>query len=348
MDGQTARSSGVDVLVWLAFFGCAAAIVFSGINLSRYGDVIAEKTGLGRAWIGLILMAGVTSLPELITGISSVTFAETPDIALGDVMGSCVFNLSLIAIMDMLHGPKPIFSRSEHGHTLSAGFGIILIGFASISILVNDRVPSLWHIGLYTPAIIMIYGIGIRSVFLFEKRKIAEFVAETAGLVRYGHLSSKEAAVKYSLHALIIVIAATWLPVIGDKLAAQTGLGQSFVGTIFIALTTSLPELVVSIAALRIGAADLAVANLFGSNLFNIFILAVDDIFYVKGPLLSAVSLNHTVTGFMAVVMTGIAIVSLTYRLEKKTFLRLGWDALALLIAFFVNVYLLYLLRGRE
>ncbi len=265
-------------LWWLAFIACSVVIVICGTSLSRYGDVIAEKTGMGRAWIGLVLMAGVTSLPELITGISSVTFADTPDIALGDIMGSCVFNLSIIALMDLLHGPRPIFSKAEHGHILSAGFGIILIGLASISIF-SPLELAFGHIGLYTPAIILIYVIGIRSVFLFEKRKIADFVSGLKEATRYEHITTRNAVTNYVLNALIIVIAATWLPVIGDRLAQQTGLGQSFFGTVFVALTTSLPEVVVSVAALRIGAADMAIANLFGSNMFNIFILAIDDLF---------------------------------------------------------------------
>jgi cation:H+ antiporter len=315
--------------------------------LSKYGDVIAERTGMGRAWIGLILMASVTSLPELITGISSVAIVNVPNIAMGDVMGSCVFNLSIIALMDILHGKKPIFSESEHGHILSAGFGIILIGIASISILANQNIPGIWHVGLYTPVIILIYGIGIRSVFLFEKRKIREFVGEMAQAIQYEHITTKEAVVKYSINALLIIIAATWLPFIGDRLADETGLGRSFIGTIFIAMTTSLPEVAVSISALRIGATEMAIANLFGSNMFNIFILAIDDIFYTKGPLLSDVSASHAITGFMAALMTGITIVGLIYRVERKVFLRLGWDAIALLLAFIINILLLYSLRGK-
>lgn len=335
------------VFLWLQFILCSAVIVLCGTNLSKYGDIIAEKTGLGRAWIGLVLMASVTSLPELITGISSVALADVPDIALGDIMGSCVFNLSIIALMDILHGPKPIFSKVEHGHIISAGFGVILIGIAAISILANANIPSIGHVGLYTPAIIVIYVIGVRSLFLFEKRKIKEFVEEMAEALQYKHISTKEAVTKYVFNALIIVAAATWLPFIGDRLAEATGLGRSFIGSIFIALTTSLPELAVSISALKIGAADMAIANLFGSNMFNIFILAVDDLFFTKGPLLSYISINHAITGFMAVLMTGITIVSLEFRLEKKVFLRLGWDAIAILHAYFINIYLLYSMRGK-
>ena len=336
------------LLLWLAFLSLSAIIVYAGTHLSRYGDVIAEKTGMGRAWVGLILMAAVTSLPELITGLSSVTFADTPDIALGDLMGSCVFNLSIIALMDILQGRKPIFSRCEQGHILSAGLGIMLIGTAALSILVSAQVPALAHIGLYTPALIVLYAVGIRAVFLFEKKKIAQFVAAAAEASQYDHISTRTAVVRYTVNALVIVVAATWLPVIGDRLAEATGWGRSFIGTIFVAMTTSLPELVVSVAALRIGAADMAIANLFGINMFNMLILAVDDLFFMKGPLLSFVSMNHAVTGFIAIIMTGITVVSLTYRTEKKMFARLGWDALALLLGYVINIYLLFSLRGRQ
>jgi cation:H+ antiporter len=332
-------------VTWLEFALVSGVIVVCGANLSRYGDVIAEKTGLGRAWIGLILMASVTSLPELITGVSSVALAEAPDIAVGDVLGSCVFNLAIIALMDMLHGRTPIFSKVEHGHVLSAGFGVVLISLAAGSLLTAGLMPSLGPVGLSTPAIVVIYAIGIRSVFLFQKREIAEHVGEMAAVSHHGRISMRKAALLYGAYAAVLVGAAAWLPFLGARIADETGLGRSFVGTILVAMTTSLPELVVSIAALRIGAADMAIANLLGSNMFNVFILAIDDCFFTRGPLLAHVSHNHAVTGIVAVLMTGIVMISLTYRLEKKVFLRLGWDALALILGYAANVSLLYALR---
>lgn len=332
---------------WILFALASAVVVVCGTNLSRHGDVIAEKTGLGRAWVGLILMASVTSLPELVTGVSSVALADVPDIALGDLMGSCVFNLAIIALMDMLRGSTPILSKVERGHVISAGFGVILIGTVVGSILAGDLVPSIGTIGLYTPVIVVIYGLGIRSVFMFQKKQIAAHAGGIAAAARYGQLSLRDAAVRYAANAAVLVGAAAWLPFLGNRLAEETGLGMSFVGSTLVALATSLPELVVSVAAVRIGAADMAIANLMGSNLFNVFILAVDDAFFTRGPILSAVSQTHAVTGVTAIVMTGIVMVSLTYRLEKKAFLRVGWDALALILGYAVNVWLLYALRGR-
>ncbi len=327
------------------FILCSGAIVFAGVMVSRYGDAIAEKTGLGRTWIGLILLASVTSLPELVTGISSVTIAGVPDIALGDIMGSCVFNLVIIALMDLLHVPGPIFSSAEQGHIITAGFGIILIGVVSVSIFLGGEVPTIGNIGLYTPLIILIYFVGITSVYTFEKRKIAKFFGEAAHALRYNHISMRRALAGYFLSAAVIIVAAVFLPFIGDRLSAQTGLGRSFVGTSFIAAATSLARLVISITALRIGAADMAIANLFGSNMFNIFVIAVDDILFRGGPLLKNVSGNHVITGFMAIIMTGVAVIALTYRLSKKTSLGMGWDSIILVLAYITNLLLLFSLR---
>lgn len=89
--------------IWAQFVLAAELIAVAGSRLSKYGDVIAEKTGLGRSWVGLLLLATVTSLPELATGVSAVAVAGVPNIALGDALGSCVFNLALFVMLDFLH-----------------------------------------------------------------------------------------------------------------------------------------------------------------------------------------------------------------------------------------------------
>jgi cation:H+ antiporter len=313
------------LILWGEFILCSAIIVVCGYFLSLYGDIIAEKSGLGRAWVGLILMAGVTSLPELISGISAVTIASVPDIAVGGIMGSCIFNISIIALMDFFHGRDPIFSRAATGHMLSAGFGVLLIGVAAMAIVAGPAIPSIYHVGLYSPVILFIYIMAIRSVYYYEKRLIEEHITEAAHAqeMQYDHMTLKKAIFYYVINGIIIVVVATILPFLGDKIAIATGLGGSFVGTVFIGLATSLPELAVSLSALKIGAAEMAIANLFGSNLFNIAIIAVEDLFYTEGSLLGAVSSEHAVMGFIAMMMTGVAIVALTYRSRKKLFLRL-------------------------
>ena len=119
---------------------------------------------------------------------------------------------------------------------------------------------------------------------------------------------------------------------------------RTFVGSIFIAISTSLPEIAVTIAAAKIGTVDMAVGNLFGSNLFNIVILALDDILYTKGPILSYVSENHIVTAISAIMMTAIAIIGLTYRASKKP-LFFTWDSIGILIVYFITIFVLYTMR---
>lgn len=93
-----------------AFVICSALILWAGVRLSRYGDIIAQRTGLGGTWIGLILLSTVTSLPELVTGASAIVMFDVPDIAVGDVIGSCMLNLVILALLDVRH-PDPLSAR---------------------------------------------------------------------------------------------------------------------------------------------------------------------------------------------------------------------------------------------
>jgi cation:H+ antiporter len=132
------------------------------------------------------------------------------------------------------------------------------------------------------------------------------------------------------------------LPFVGVELAQHYGWHKSFVGTLFVAAATSLPELVVTLAALRLGALDMAIANLLGSNLFDIAIIAIDDLFYLRGPLLSHVADTHAFSAFSALTMTGAVIVGLLYRPQRRLFGVVGWIGLVLLAIYLLNTYVLF------
>ena len=332
------------MILWLELILCTAVIVYSGTKLSKYGDIIAEKSGLGRAWIGVVLMASVTSLPELVTGISSVTYADVPDIAVGDVLGSCVFNMFILAILDTVYRPAPISTRAHQGHVLSAAFSLLLLSMVCASIFLEENIYPIGWIGPYSLMFIVIYFTAMRLVFSYEKRKIAEFMKEMAEELKYKDISMKTAFLRYGMNALLVIIAAIFLPKIGEGIAETTGLGQTFVGNIFIAISTSLPEVVVSLAAVKMGAVDLAIGNLFGSNIFDIFILALDDMFFIKGPLLSFANPHHMISALTAMAMTAIAIIGLTYRAEKKP-IFMAWDSMGILLCYILNLMMLYGLR---
>jgi cation:H+ antiporter len=331
------------VSAWLQFGLCTVLIGFAGSKLSRYGDVIADKTGLSGTWVGLVLLASVTSLPELVTGVSAVTVADTPDIALGDVLGSCVFNLVILAILDFLRREESVYTRASQGHILAAGFGVVLIGFVGFNVLLADRTNefAIGHVGIYTPLIVILYAVAIRTVFRYERAQMAAYTEERAE--RYPDISLRQAVRRYVLAALVVVGAGIWLPFIGGQIARVMEWEATFVGTLFVAFATSVPEMVVTISAMRMGAIDMAISNLLGSNLFDILIVAVDDVFFTRGPILAHVSPVHAVSAMSAMMMTGIVIVGLLYRPKTRLFRAAGWASLLLLGIYLLNASVLYL-----
>jgi cation:H+ antiporter len=331
-------------MVWLQFILCTAVIVYAGIKLAKYGDVIAEKTGLGRTWIGVVLLASVTSLPELITGVSSVAIFDLPNIAVGDVLGSCMFNILIIGLLDLGPRSEPITSQTHQGQVLTAGYGILLLGLVSLAMIVGTGIPAIGWIGLYSVIFLMIYLGAMRMVFMYEKRRNILLASDAEKESLYAEYSKQRVIVMYAIHALLIIGAASWLPHLGDQISEMTGLGNTFVGTIFIALSTSLPELVISFGAFRMGAIDLMFGNLFGSNLFNIGILAIDDLLYPKGPLLSNITENHLISANAAMIMTAIAVIGLTYQTKKK-FLYLAWDSVGIILVYIAATWLLFASR---
>lgn len=330
------------ILVWLEFAACAVLIGAAGPELSRSCDIIADKTGISGNWLGLVLLGTVTSLPELITGISSVTAAHVPNVAIGDALGSCVLNLLILVVVDFFYREAPIYRRAHQGHILSAGFGVVLIGFAGLNLLLPEQAGyAIGHIGLYTPIMIGLYLLAVRTVFRFERDNREAFVEGAAE--RYPEITLKSAIRRFGITGAIIVAAGIALPFVGAALAEAMGWQTTFVGSLFVAGATSLPELVVTLAALRIGAVNMAIANLLGSNLFDIFVVGIDDVFYRDGPILSHVSQAHAFSAGSAVVMSGLVIVSLLYRPTRRLFRMVGWTSLALFVLYLLNSYVIFL-----
>jgi len=327
-------------LVLLQFFLATAVIGVAGYQLSRYGDVIAERTGVGRTLIGVVMVAVVTSLPELASGVSAVAVAHVPNIAIGDALGSCIFNLLILLFLELGHPRASIYTLAAQSHILSSGFCVVLIGIVGLSVLVGDQLPAIGHVGLYTPVIILGYVLAMDIVLRYELR---EARSRPPVEPKYPDVSLRRAVVGYAVSAAAVVAAGIALPFIGAALARTMGWNNSFVGTLFVAFSTSLPELAVSLAALRLGALDLAIGNLLGSNLFDMVIIAVDDLAYTTGPIFSHTTPAHAGTAVSAIVMTGAVIAALFYRPADRAFRAFGWTGLFLLVIYAINSYLLFL-----
>ncbi|MBF2007654.1 MAG: sodium:calcium antiporter [Chlorogloeopsis fritschii C42_A2020_084] len=321
---------------------CVILVIFVGTWLSQSADILAEKTGLGRSWVGAILLAGATSLPELAVGISAVVVFNAPDLAAGGIFGSCLFNLFILALLDIFTGPSPLLQRAQISHALAAGLGSILLGVAAAGILLAQSNNNLIFGWVGSPSIVLIvlYLVSARIIARFELRRRTEVLE--LEVVQYEHIKRQQAFLIFATLSVAIVVLGVWLASLGDRVATVTGLGQSFIGALLLAATTSLPEVVAGWAAIRLNAVDLAVSNVFGSNIFNMAILGVYDLAYFRGNLWSNVSSVHIFTAVVAMMMTSVAIVGLIYRAAHPSRLYITWDGLALILLYISGMYIIY------
>jgi cation:H+ antiporter len=319
----------------------AAVIVLAGVFLTKASDSIAEATKLGRLLVGSVFLAGATSLPEIAVDISAVR-AGMPDLAVGDLMGSSLSNLLILAIADLVHkNPRKIFSRASAAHALSGAMSINLAAVAAFMIYLGPHLSG-FEVGAIGPGPVIIavsYVLGLRLIY-HDQRSFAAEKAQIEPIRRQGRGALTRALALFGLCATAILIASPFLAESAGRIADLTGLGKNFIGTTLVALCTSLPEVVSTVAAVRMGAFDLAVGNIFGSNSFNMLILLPLDLVH-DGPLLASVSRSHVLTALAAILATSIAVMGQLYQVEKrKKFIEP--DAFAIIAIVFAALWALY------
>ena len=329
-------------MLWLKFLLCLVVILFAGTKLARYGDTIAQKTGLSGLWIGLVLLSAITSVPEIATGVSSAALVGSADLALGTLFGSNLFNMAILAFIDTCHPFAPILSIVSTRHILLAIGAMLLTGGAAVSILAGDALSgiALGWLGVPSIVILLLYLYLIRRMFLLEKNNNTPPVSETSA--QYQDVSLKMIWFKFALAAMAVIGAGIWISFIGDDIAQATGWGASFVGSLFLAIGTSAPELVVTFAALRLGALDMAVADILGSNMFNMAIIFLTDIFYTRQAILSSSSDVHTITAAAGILMSLLVIIALRFRQKKKVGRLFSWYSPLLIILYLLGFYMLF------
>ncbi|MDH3210515.1 MAG: sodium:calcium antiporter [Burkholderiaceae bacterium] len=326
------------VQVWAQFAACVAFIGVAGVRLARYGDAIASLTSMPRNWVGMVLMATVTSLPELVTGLSAVTIAATPDIAVGDALGSCVFNLAILAVVDLLHRRGSFYTHVSSVHVVSASLGIALLAVAGVGIMLSEHNTALaiGHVSLVSIVLIVLYGWAMRIVYRIEQGRQVDTAPAAMTL--------RQAVVGYAVAAIVIIAAGIWLPLVGVQLGRVMNWSDSFVGTLFIALATSVPELATTLGAVRIGAIDMALGNVLGSNLFDLLIIALDDLAYIKGPIFAHVSMANFASVVFAGLMNGVVILAVLRRPANRIVRTMSWAGIALAALFVLSATVQFLL----
>jgi cation:H+ antiporter len=309
-------------MVWLQFIISAAVVVFAANKLAEYGDVIAVRTKLGGVFVGTILLAGATSLPELIASISA--FREGfPNLAAGNFFGSNMVNVVLIALVDLINFQVPLLRRVAVNHALTAALTTVLMLVAVIAILGHVDMAIGW-VGVDSLLLIILYFGGVWLIQREGKAQVStpitvepgpEFPSLRRGLIGFG------------ITAVVLVLVVPFLVSASSGIAAITGLGTGFIGTALLSVVTSLPELIAALAAMRMNAFDMAVGNLFGSSVFNMLALGLADFFYTDGRFLEAIDENFVLVGLLGLLLTNMALVGNLARVERK-FLFIEIDAM--------------------
>lgn len=324
----------------IQFLIAAAIIVVAATFLSRFADIIAEVTGMGRLLIGSILLAGATSLPELSVDISAVR-QGLPNVAVGDLMGSSLMNLLILGVVDLLPGSRGrALSRISSAHALPGALSIVLTALAGGAIVTHSNM-TFYNVSVAALGLGSAYLLGMRLVYMDQRLGAPLHTAdpEMAADVAKPRALAK-ALIGFGLAAAVIVFAAPFLAEAAGEIAQLSGLGGTFVGTTLVALSTSLPELVASLAAIRMGAADLALGNILGSNVFNMALLLPLDLAY-PGQLFADVSIAHALTALSVIVVTAVVIMGQLYQAERRV--RLvepdGWLIIVLVLGSLAMVY---------
>lgn len=327
-------------MIWLQFIISAAVVVIAAHFLAQHGDIIAVRTKLGGLFVGTVFLAAATSLPELLASISAFR-VDAPNLAAGNFFGSNMVNMALLAVLDLLYFQAPLMRRIAVNHVLTAGLTILLMLIAVTSIVADIDITIGW-VGLDSIIIIAGYFVGLWVIQQGSREGATAVIPDIEPGPNFPSL--RRGIIGFALATIVLMIVVPVLVDASTGIAEITGLGTGFVGTSLLALVTSLPELIAALAAMRINAFDLAVGNLFGSSVFNMFAMGLADFVYLDGRFLGAIDPNFAIVGLLGLLLTAMALMGTLARVERR-FLFIELDSAAILIVYFLGMYLLFL-RG--
>jgi cation:H+ antiporter len=325
-------------IAWLTFALSALAVVLAGIRLASFGDALGRRTGIGQGWIGLLFLATVTSIPELTTTITGASIGA-PGIAVGNAFGSNVFNVAIIGVIDVLLLRRgTLITKVRPYHATSAGLAILLTAIAALGIILEPA-PRLAGASVISWLLLTVYVAGVYLLFRVERREGASEPAP-------GRTPSLPVAIiGFAVCAALIIVAGVFLVRSSKTIAAETGLSATFMGAILVAIVTSLPELATAIGGLRLGAYDMILGNVFGSNMFNILTVFFADLAYRRGGLLGALGeegQGQLIVAFLGIAITAAAVIGLGAK-SRRTVMTVGVDAALILVIYLAGTVLLIL-----
>lgn len=341
------------IVVNLIIFAVASVVVwFIGVRMARYTDKIAVLSGLGQAFLGMVLLASATSLPEITTTIGAISVGNAT-LAVNNLYGSIVIQTAFLALADLMTGRRALTSFVPNAVLLlEAMILIVLLALSAVGMATGELI-TLGGVGLWTGILGVGYFVGIYMIYRYksftrwkpintdgevdEKPEGEEDASDEEG-------SLKKYILLFIGASVMVAVAGFTLALTADALAEQSGLGSSFIGATLLAFATGLPELSTTISAARMGKHSMALSNIFGSNALLILLLFLADILYRQGPILMQIDQSAVVSAGMGIAVTAVYVVGMLER-DDKSFLRMGYSSWLVLALALGNSVLLYFLR---
>lgn len=277
-------------MVYLIYLLLAFIVVRVSVKLSNYVDLLDKTTDISGAFLGGVMLAAVTSLPELFTSISATLFLNQPELVIGNILGSNIFNLSILAIL-ILTTYKIFDDHSvakSHMFTLKVLMVIYALFGATMIIPVKIEIFS---INIVSIVILIVYIFAVKKMSADETEVEEEEEVTT-------NLTTKQIMIRFSVCSIILVLASIAITYTTDIIAAELNLGKTVAGALLLGIATSLPELTSSIALVKVRNYNAMVGNILGSNLFNFFVIFIADILLVKQTLFIANSQTYSLLIF--------------------------------------------------
>ncbi|MDN3668223.1 sodium:calcium antiporter [Echinicola jeungdonensis] len=330
----------------ITFILMSIVIAIAGTKLTKVADKLADITGIGEAFMGGVMLGAMTSLPGSVTSIS-VAIKGFPELAVSNGLGGIVAQTAFIGIADIAYKKANL----EHASASIANlmFGVLLILLLAF-ILIVSAMPEYHIIGIHPASflLIFIYLAGLRMVRSAQKfpmwrpRITSDTEEDESNHDFVSKAKTRKLWVIFSVLAITVAFAGFMVAQTGVSLAEKTGFSETFVGTFFTAISTSLPELMVSVAAVRQRAVTLAVSNIIGGNAYDVLFVSFSDFAYTEGSIYHEFSGELIFVLALTIFMNAILILGMLDR-ETKGFAKIGWEGVLILFSFVSGFVVLYL-----
>ena len=342
-----------DLPLWANLAALAAAAVavwWAGAGLARHADALARKTGIGQAVVGMLLLGGITSLPELAVAVTA-TLHDAPLLTVNDILGSAAINVVILALADARYGRGALTATPGHPQVLLQGaLSVVLLLLIAAAVVAGDRMVI--GMGAWSWVLLAGYAVSVRMVS--RSAHMHSWVPDPdgphhdaprdAGKSREPEASRARLVGRIAVRGAVILAAGFVLAQSAEGIAEQSGLGNSFVGAVLLGLCTSLPEVSTVLAAVKLGRYEMAIGDVFGTNLFNVTIIVLVDAIHGGPPVLQVAGAFGAFAALLAALLTLLFIAGVIER-RDRTLWRMGADSLAALAVYAAGLAVLYRLR---